>query len=75
MSRKKSVHIYQVNDFSKLKSGTRYYSFCGKVFIACEPPTDEESAKIEADTKDSPVCRKCLSAFPFPFDPEKREAR
>ena len=52
------VHRFRV-EFDKLKDGDVYESVCGRRYIACAPPTQEECAEITERTKDSPICRKC----------------
>jgi len=56
------THIMMVEDLSKLRDGDYYESFCGKRFIACDPPTAEEIKMIEAKRGNDPVCRKCATA-------------
>lgn len=53
------THIFGV-DFDLLKENDLYSSLCGKRYMACEPPTAEESLAISAKTKDDPVCKRCL---------------
>lgn len=52
------VHIFNV-DFDKLKVGDRYDSYCGRGYIADEPPTKEESDIIASEWIRVPVCKKC----------------
>lgn len=56
---KRVIHRFYVKDFDKLKDGDRYMSFCGKWYIACEPPAADECLEIELKTKNDPDCKAC----------------
>lgn len=53
------IHRFFVQDFTKLKVDQLYQSFCGKTFMACEPPTPEEVEDIKVRTANNPICKRC----------------
>lgn len=52
------MHSFPV-DFSTIKPGQFYNSYCGKRYIAEAPPTEEEAKEILQEWSDVPRCKKC----------------